>query len=108
MSSELNVDPQEIDKFNELASRWWDPNGEFKPLHRMNPLRIDYIDRRVKRARESIRIRTMRSALSFLKSSGTASQLGAKRRSLKTRFSLRLRKISLSIWSQGTASFIGP
>jgi 2-polyprenyl-6-hydroxyphenyl methylase/3-demethylubiquinone-9 3-methyltransferase len=43
----VNVDPQEISKFDALASRWWDPRGEFKPLHLMNPLRIDYIDRRV-------------------------------------------------------------
>jgi len=39
----LNVDPQEIDKFSALASRWWDPEGEFKPLHRINPLRLDFI-----------------------------------------------------------------
>ena len=43
----MNVDPQEIAKFDALASRWWDPAGEFKPLHQMNPLRIDYIDARV-------------------------------------------------------------
>lgn len=39
-----NVDPSEIDKFEELASRWWDPNGEFKPLHEINPLRLAYIE----------------------------------------------------------------
>ena len=39
-----NVDPQEIAKFEELASRWWDPGSEFKPLHDINPLRLDYID----------------------------------------------------------------
>ena len=39
-----NVDPQEIAKFEELASRWWDPESEFKPLHDINPLRLDYID----------------------------------------------------------------
>lgn len=38
-----NVDQQEIDKFAELASRWWDPEGEFKPLHAINPLRLDFI-----------------------------------------------------------------
>lgn len=42
-----NVDYQEIAKFEELASRWWDPDSEFKPLHDMNPLRLDYIDQRV-------------------------------------------------------------
>src|SRR4051812_47037914 len=41
----LNVDPGEIAKFSELAHRWWDPTSEFKPLHDINPLRLDYIDR---------------------------------------------------------------
>ena len=40
-----NVDPIEIDKFSLLAHKWWDPNSEFKPLHEINPLRLDYIDR---------------------------------------------------------------
>ena len=44
----INVDPQEIAKFEELASRWWDPESEFKPLHEINPLRLEYIDRRSK------------------------------------------------------------
>ena len=39
-----NVDPAEIAKFSELAHRWWDPGSEFKPLHDINPLRLDYID----------------------------------------------------------------
>jgi len=43
----LNVDPAEIAKFEELASRWWDNQGEFKPLHEINPLRLQYIDQRV-------------------------------------------------------------
>ena len=42
-----NVDAQEIAKFEQLASRWWDPDSEFKPLHDLNPLRLDYIDQRV-------------------------------------------------------------
>ena len=41
-----NVDAAEVSKFEALASRWWDPNSEFKPLHDINPLRIDYIDQR--------------------------------------------------------------
>ncbi|MEP5766327.1 MAG: bifunctional 2-polyprenyl-6-hydroxyphenol methylase/3-demethylubiquinol 3-O-methyltransferase UbiG [Halieaceae bacterium] len=41
----LNVDPREIAKFEELASRWWDRNSEFKPLHDINPLRANFIDR---------------------------------------------------------------
>jgi 2-polyprenyl-6-hydroxyphenyl methylase/3-demethylubiquinone-9 3-methyltransferase len=39
-----NIDPQEVAKFDALASRWWDPNSEFKPLHDINPLRLGYID----------------------------------------------------------------
>ncbi|HEX7811140.1 MAG TPA: bifunctional 2-polyprenyl-6-hydroxyphenol methylase/3-demethylubiquinol 3-O-methyltransferase UbiG [Burkholderiales bacterium] len=40
-----NVDPLELEKFSQLAHRWWDPNSEFKPLHDINPLRLDYIDK---------------------------------------------------------------
>ncbi|WP_409525101.1 bifunctional 2-polyprenyl-6-hydroxyphenol methylase/3-demethylubiquinol 3-O-methyltransferase UbiG [Nitrincola sp. MINF-07-Sa-05] len=40
-----NIDPSEIAKFEELASRWWDRNSEFKPLHDINPLRVGFIDR---------------------------------------------------------------
>jgi len=39
-----NFDPQEVAKFDALASRWWDKNSEFKPLHDINPLRLNYID----------------------------------------------------------------
>ncbi|MBT8078890.1 MAG: bifunctional 2-polyprenyl-6-hydroxyphenol methylase/3-demethylubiquinol 3-O-methyltransferase UbiG [Gammaproteobacteria bacterium] len=42
-----NVDTDEIAKFDALASRWWDPEGEFRPLHQINPLRLDYIRQRV-------------------------------------------------------------
>lgn len=42
-----NVDYNEIAKFEELAHRWWDPTSEFKPLHDINPLRLDYIEKRV-------------------------------------------------------------
>ena len=38
-----NVDSAEVNKFDELARKWWDPNSEFKPLHDINPLRLDYI-----------------------------------------------------------------
>ena len=40
----LNADPQELSKFGELAHKWWDPLGEFRPLHDINPLRLDWID----------------------------------------------------------------
>ncbi|MBU3720816.1 MAG: bifunctional 2-polyprenyl-6-hydroxyphenol methylase/3-demethylubiquinol 3-O-methyltransferase UbiG [Burkholderiaceae bacterium] len=39
-----NVDRAELEKFSALASRWWDPNSEFRPLHQINPLRLDWID----------------------------------------------------------------
>ena len=42
----INVDPQEISKFEKLAARWWDPSSEFKPLHDINPLRLNFIDQR--------------------------------------------------------------
>jgi len=41
----INIDPAEIAKFSEIAHRWWDPTSEFRPLHEINPLRLDYIDR---------------------------------------------------------------
>src|SRR5690349_4963971 len=39
-----NVDPQELDKFSQIAHHWWDKESEFKPLHEINPLRLGYID----------------------------------------------------------------
>ena len=39
-----NADAQELHKFSELAHRWWDPESEFKPLHQINPLRLDWVD----------------------------------------------------------------
>ena len=47
MSASHNADQAELDKFSELAHRWWDPESEFKPLHDINPLRLDWIDRAV-------------------------------------------------------------
>jgi 2-polyprenyl-6-hydroxyphenyl methylase/3-demethylubiquinone-9 3-methyltransferase len=43
----LNVDPSEIAKFEALAAKWWDMDSEFKPLHQINPLRLNWIDERV-------------------------------------------------------------
>jgi len=43
-TSHANIDPQEIAKFDEVAARWWDPESEFKPLHDINPLRLDFIE----------------------------------------------------------------
>ena len=40
-----NADPQELAKFSQLAHRWWDPKSEFKPLHGINPLRLNWIDK---------------------------------------------------------------
>jgi len=39
----VNADPAELEKFSRLAARWWDPQGEFRPLHEINPLRLDWI-----------------------------------------------------------------
>ena len=43
VGSAANVDPAEVEKFSALASRWWDPDGEFRPLHQLNPLRTEYV-----------------------------------------------------------------
>ena len=43
----MNVDQTELEKFAALAHRWWDPNSEFRPLHEINPLRLEWIDRKV-------------------------------------------------------------
>lgn len=45
MTIEANIDAAEIEKFQSIASRWWDRESEFKPLHDINPLRVDYIDK---------------------------------------------------------------
>ena len=44
MTEHQNVDPSEIAKFESIAQRWWDLDGEFKPLHEINPLRLDFIN----------------------------------------------------------------
>jgi len=46
MTVASNVDPAEISKFNAAAPRWWDPDGDFRPLHDLNPARLDYIETR--------------------------------------------------------------
>jgi 2-polyprenyl-6-hydroxyphenyl methylase/3-demethylubiquinone-9 3-methyltransferase len=42
----VNADPQELQKFSDLAHRWWDPTSEFRPLHEINPLRLEWINAR--------------------------------------------------------------
>jgi len=49
-----HYDPEEIAKFEAIASEWWDPKGRFKPLHRINPLRLDYIDQRASLAGKKV------------------------------------------------------
>ena len=44
MSEAVNADPAELAKFSELAHRWWDPESEFRPLHQINPLRLEWMD----------------------------------------------------------------
>jgi 2-polyprenyl-6-hydroxyphenyl methylase/3-demethylubiquinone-9 3-methyltransferase len=50
----MNADPQELQKFSELAHRWWDPTSEFKPLHEINPLRLEWINTRVPLAGKTV------------------------------------------------------
>ncbi len=45
--TDMNADPLELQKFSELAHRWWDPTSEFRPLHEINPLRLEWINARV-------------------------------------------------------------
>ncbi len=42
-----NVDPAELEKFSQLAHRWWDPHSEFRPLHEINPLRLGWIEQQM-------------------------------------------------------------
>jgi len=44
MNTTVNADPAELAKFSDLAHRWWDADGEFRPLHQINPLRLDWIN----------------------------------------------------------------
>ena len=50
----VNADPQELAKFGGLAHKWWDPEGEFRPLHDLNPLRLDWIDAHAAIARKRV------------------------------------------------------
>ena len=50
MTTTLNADPQELAKFSELAHRWWDTDSDFRPLHQINPLRLDWIDQQARLA----------------------------------------------------------
>ena len=49
-----NADPQELAKFSELAHRWWDPDSEFRPLHQINPLRLEWIDALARLAEKTV------------------------------------------------------
>lgn len=53
-STSANVDAGEIAKFERMANRWWDPQGDFKPLHQMNPVRANYIDLKAKVAEKKL------------------------------------------------------
>lgn len=50
----VNADPLEIQKFSELAHRWWDPSSEFRPLHEINPLRLEWINARAPLAGKNV------------------------------------------------------
>ena len=45
MNKKTNMDPEEITKFDALAKSWWDPKGPMKPLHQLNPLRLQFIEK---------------------------------------------------------------
>ena len=47
MTATSTINPAEVAKFEAMAAEWWDPNGKFKPLHLMNPCRLDYITRQI-------------------------------------------------------------
>lgn len=53
-SAQQNIDPEEIAKFEELASKWWDRNSEFKPLHDINPIRVGFIDQKASLAGKKV------------------------------------------------------
>ena len=50
----MNADPQELRKFGDLAHHWWDMDGEFRPLHQINPLRLDWIDSQARLAGKQV------------------------------------------------------
>lgn len=50
----MNVDPLELQKFSDLAHRWWDPTSEFRPLHEINPLRLEWINARAPLAGKTV------------------------------------------------------
>ncbi|MCX7251327.1 MAG: bifunctional 2-polyprenyl-6-hydroxyphenol methylase/3-demethylubiquinol 3-O-methyltransferase UbiG [Burkholderiales bacterium] len=54
MDKNMNVDPAELAKFSELAHHWWDPESEFRPLHQINPLRLDWIARQAPLAGQQV------------------------------------------------------
>lgn len=54
MIQPMNADPSELKKFSDLAHRWWDPESEFRPLHEINPLRLEWINSRVSLAGKKV------------------------------------------------------
>lgn len=54
MIQSMNADPSELKKFSDLAHRWWDPNSEFRPLHEINPLRLEWIHSRIALAGKNV------------------------------------------------------
>ncbi len=65
MSKASTIDPSEIEKFQAMATEWWDPSGKFKPLHMLNPCRLDYIASQI--AAEFDRDLSMRAPFSGLR-----------------------------------------
>ena len=50
----MNIDQQEVQKFSDLAEKWWDKSGDFKPLHIINPLRSNYISSKVDLSKKNV------------------------------------------------------
>ena len=51
----ITVNKKEIDKFSKLASEWWDPKGKFKPLHKFNPVRLNYIKKTIVKKKKIVK-----------------------------------------------------
>ena len=62
MTGQTSIDPAEVAKFEAMATEWWDPRGKFKPLHMMNPVRLDYVTTRLAAQNHTARdLRTIRA-----------------------------------------------
>ena len=61
----ITVNKTEIYKFSRLASEWWDPNGKFKPLHKFNPVRLNYIIKSILKEHKNRNVKTSKKYKNF-------------------------------------------